>query len=132
MQGLFVASFVTSLGGGSVALFACDGEVFGGDAHFCFSGKLRKTGKFIAARIRVRRHTEGRSSVFGDLTDYELNLTGPLPGTRLAGTSPEAPGVSITMILERAPLGDDRKAWRRFLDGFLPAPRAKGRSSAHP
>jgi hypothetical protein len=121
MQGLFLASFVTSLGGGTVAFFACDGEVWGGDAHFCFSGRLRQTGKFISAALKVRQHTPGRRSVFGDLTVYDLQLTGPLPGLRLAGTSPQALGVSITVMLEPAPAGSDTAAWRMLADRFLPA-----------
>lgn len=121
MQGLFVASFVTSLGAGKVALFSCENEVMGGDAHFCFSGTLTQAGKFVAVNLKVRQHTPGRPSVFGDLTDYDLNLSGPLPGHRLAGTSPQAPGVSITMLLERAPSSGDRKGWRRLADALLRA-----------
>ncbi len=121
MQGLFVASFVTSLGDGKVALFACQGEVMGGDAHFCFSGSLRQTGKFMSVTLKVRQHTPGRESVFGKLTDYDLNLSGPLPGFRLAGTSPQAPGVSITVMLDRAPPADDPPGWRRLAETLLTA-----------
>jgi len=119
MQGLFVASFVTSLGGGTVAFFACGDEVWGGDAHFGFTGRQRQTGKFVSVKLNVRRHTPGRQSVFGDLPGYELSLTGPLPGLRLAGTSPQAPGVSITVMLEPAPVGNDHAAWRDLAEKVL-------------
>ncbi|MCC6920353.1 MAG: hypothetical protein IT548_14225 [Alphaproteobacteria bacterium] len=115
-----MASFVTSLGSGHALLLASGTAVMGGDAHFFFTGTLRQTGKFLSIALKIRRHTAGRPSVL-NLDEYDLNLTGPAASLRFAGTSPQMPGVSSTVILERAPVGGDHAGWREMLERCLGA-----------
>ncbi len=118
MQGLYVASFVTSVGSGYALLIADGTEVMGGDAHFYFTGSVRQTGRFLSMALRIRRHTPGQLSVF-NLTEYDLNLTGPASSLRFAGTSPQMPDLLSTIVLERAPVGTDGAAWRAILERCL-------------
>jgi T3SS negative regulator,GrlR len=70
------SSTAGALGTGGVAFFI-DGNVYGGDAHFYYKGTVNVSGGSVSSgSIHVGQHQKGGGSIFGPLTDFDLQVTG--------------------------------------------------------
>lgn len=103
-DGLWIARFATPAGGGAGVVALQDGRVRGGDSMMTYVGKYAVSGDMIEVQLDVQTHTPtpGMVSVFG-LDQLQLSLSGKITGNSgtLSGTSPNAPGIPLSVSLER-------------------------------
>jgi hypothetical protein len=95
------ALFNTPYGQGAGVVYYDGSKVDGGDAGYYYGGPVSIVGDSVSATITVLRHTAGHVSVFGNLAQFTLKLTGKVQGdsAKLTGTSPQVPNVTITIEL---------------------------------
>ena len=77
-NGIYSVAFSSSagrLGTGGVAAFI-DGKVYGGDAGYYYKGDVNVSGQSATGRIHVGPHGERSESIFGPLTEFDLQLSG--------------------------------------------------------
>jgi hypothetical protein len=79
-----------------------DGDVSGGDDISHYTGTYVQDGDKFTATIAVRRHTQGRPSVFG-IDDVDITLSGKSTPTTAScfGTADQAPGTTLRVTLIR-------------------------------
>lgn len=101
LDGLYAMKFRTPLGTGAGVVVKHGDKLFGGDSGFAWVGEIADDAGTLTATAKVTRHDAGMASLFGALNDFRLNLSGSLNRTsaQLQGTSPEAPGVALTLNL---------------------------------
>jgi hypothetical protein len=78
MNGIYSVSFNSAqgqLGTGGVVYFI-DGNVYGGDANFYYKGSLTVSGETATGQIHVGPHQHPAQSIFGPLTEFDLQLAG--------------------------------------------------------
>jgi hypothetical protein len=78
MNGVYSVSFNSAqgqLGTGGVA-YVSDGKVYGGDANFYYKGTLDVSGETATGQIHVGPHQQPAQSIFGPLTEFDLQLSG--------------------------------------------------------
>jgi hypothetical protein len=83
IKGLYGVIFGTPAGdvGGSVVVFS-DGRVQGGDVTYFYDGVIRSSsGGVVEADVRVQKYQETGESVFGNLSDFSLKLSGQAVGS---------------------------------------------------
>lgn len=87
-NGVYSVSFSAAGAAGTGVAVVNNGIIQGGDAGFIYRGHLKREGETLNASIHVLQHAAGHPSVFGALTDFELNLSGKSSGDTfsLAGT----------------------------------------------
>lgn len=75
-NGIYSISFDTPAGaiGGGVIVIR-DGKAQGGDSAYYYNGTITTAGGAVDADVTVRKHGIGES-VFGDLSEFRLRLTG--------------------------------------------------------
>jgi hypothetical protein len=56
-----------------------EGTVNGGDPGYLYQGSYKITGDKLAAKLHVKRWNPAWASVFGNLVEYDLDLTGQMP-----------------------------------------------------
>lgn len=63
--------------GDGLAIFK-DGTINGGDAGYLYLGRFIKNGSAITAEIKVKRWNGSAVSVFGDIQEFDLKLSGEI------------------------------------------------------
>lgn len=82
MNGVYSVSFSSTqgqLGTGGV-VYIIDGRAYGGDAHFYYMGSLELSGETATGQIHVGPHQQPTQSIFGPLTNFDLQLSGKFSG----------------------------------------------------
>jgi hypothetical protein len=84
------------VGTGGVISFK-DGEVFGGDANFYYKGHIQVAGHTATGEIHVGPHQQPAQSIFGPLTEFDLQLSGNVidDSFTLGGEVVGHPGMAI-------------------------------------
>lgn len=105
-NGLYRASFKTPMGEGFGVVVLTDGTLQGGDTMMYYQGNYSETGDQFTASVEVDAHSTvpGMSSVFGPGRNrVHIDLKGHSSGDSATaqGSSPQAPGVSFTVTLNR-------------------------------
>jgi hypothetical protein len=100
-EGLYSITFGTAEGaiGDGIAVFA-NGKVRGGDSVYFYTGTVRSSsGEAIEADIHVQKYGTVGESVFGNLREFRLILTGNATTSQfvLSGHMVESPGGRITV-----------------------------------
>lgn len=104
-NGTWVARFATPLGNGAGVVVLTDGKLRGGDSMMTYIGSYNETGDKLNVDMRSVAHTAvpGTASVFG-VNQADISLSGTVSdamNANLTGTSPQAPGVTLTVTLQR-------------------------------
>jgi hypothetical protein len=103
-NGLYVVQFGTPLGEGAGVAYLQDGKLRGGDSMMAYVGSYNEANGQLQADVKAYQHTNvpGMASVFG-ATDVDIHLSGQTSGgnATLTGSAPQAPGVALTVHMER-------------------------------
>ena len=78
LNGIYSVAFSSTagqLGTGGVVAFM-DGKAYGGDASYYYKGNMNVTGQSATGQIHVGPHNERAESIFGPLTEFDLQLSG--------------------------------------------------------
>lgn len=76
-NGIYKVSFSSNsndFGGGLIAV--SNGAVNGGDQGFLYQGKLQLGEGTIAGSLHIKQHDSSTVSVFGPITEFDLDLQG--------------------------------------------------------
>src|SRR5437660_1173227 len=98
-NGIYTVTFSSTqgqLGTGGVA-YVIDGKVYGGDANFYYKGSVEISGQTATGQIHVGAHQTPAESIFGPLTDFDLQLSGEVTSDdfSLSGNVVGQPGMGI-------------------------------------
>lgn len=81
-----------------------DGKLRGGDSMMVYIGSYNENAGTLNVDMKAVAHTAvpGMASVFG-VNNVDISLTGKVDGMHatLLGSSPQAPGVRLSVTLER-------------------------------
>lgn len=101
--GLYITRFRTPLDGAAGVIVVEGDRVRGGDSAMYYTGVISGSDKDIKVTLRVRQHDESRTSVFGDVTDFTLVLTGRKTGDTYAfeGRAERGPSFRFEAVLSR-------------------------------
>lgn len=103
-EGLYRVTFGTPLGGGTGVAHLAGGRLNGGDSMMAYVGTYDDSTDNFTAEIHVFQHSQvpGMASALGT-NDAQLSVTGTVNGNTIqgSGSSPQAPGVQLTVHLER-------------------------------
>jgi hypothetical protein len=101
-NGLYKVVFHTQRGSGAGVVVLHDGRLLGGDSMVAYVGSYQQSGDMFTASVDASTHTNipGMANVFGT-PNPKIQLSGKVAGdsATMAGTSPNAPGVSFQAIL---------------------------------
>jgi T3SS negative regulator,GrlR len=78
LNGIYSVAFSSAagqLGTGGVVAFI-DGRAYGGDAGYYYKGTMNIDGQTATGQIHVAPHNERTESIFGPLTEFDLQLSG--------------------------------------------------------
>ncbi|MEQ8433361.1 MAG: GrlR family regulatory protein [Oceanicaulis sp.] len=78
--GLYITRFRTALDDAAGVIVVDGDRVRGGDSGMYYVGEITGSDHVIKVRLRVRQHDKSTQSVFGDLDDFTLTLTGRRKG----------------------------------------------------
>ena len=97
--GLYLARFRTPLDDASGIIVVTGDRVQGGDSGMYYTGEI--TGE--DNNINVRQHDATRQSVFGDVDDFTLVLTGRRKGAdyHFEGRADRGPSLRFEAVLKR-------------------------------
>ena len=89
MEGFWTVQFRGIQGWGAGVVTLINGQLFGGDSGFLYTGTYDQQGNAFAAHVHVRQHVAGVPNVMGR-NQFDLELTGTLQGNviAVAGTLP--------------------------------------------
>jgi hypothetical protein len=99
--GLYVTKFRTPLDDASGVIVVDGDRVRGGDSAMHYVGEITGVADAIKVRLRVRQHDGSKQSVFGDVDDFTLTLTGRRKGEQyeFEGRADRAPSLRFHAIL---------------------------------
>ena len=104
LTGLYKATFGTPLGMGAGVAYLQDGKLHGGDSMMAYVGTYNIEATNFTADVHVFQHSNVRGmwSTLGT-SDAQLSISATIEGTTITGqgTSPEAPGVTLQVTLEK-------------------------------
>lgn len=100
-NGIYTVSFSSTqgeLGTGGVVYFL-NGQAYGGDANFYYKGLVNVTGQTATGQIHVGPHQLPTASIFGPLTEFDLQLSGEVGNDSfsLRGNVVGHPGMGIKL-----------------------------------
>lgn len=103
--GRYIARFHTPLDDASGVIFIQGDDVYGGDTAMYYIGRITGENGKITVTLRVRQHDRERISVFGEIEDFILSLTGKRKGEDYVfeGRADRAPSIRFNATLSRAP-----------------------------
>lgn len=103
-NGLYRVTFGTPLGAGYGVAYLADGRLHGGDSMMAYVGKYEISGGNFTAEVHAFQHSNvpGMASTLGT-SDAQLKIAGAVSdsGVTAQGTSPQAPGITLQVKLER-------------------------------
>jgi hypothetical protein len=96
-NGVYRVIFVGPLTQGRGVLIARNGHLCGGDSGYVYSGNYTSEGTNGLASIQVKRDDPDSTSVFGNLSDFTLNISFSVTasGFTASGTIPGYPQAKI-------------------------------------
>jgi hypothetical protein len=101
-DGLYKVDFRTPIGQGFGVVALENGKLRGGDSSMFYVGSYAQHGDSFSANLRVGTHSHvpGVGSVLG-VSQGQISLSGKSIGDSavLSGTSPQAPGVTLSATL---------------------------------
>lgn len=107
IEALWRAQFSSNAGmtfpaGGGVVVFE-SGRIFGGDSFMYYVGEYEVHGNSLSGTLHIGTHTSGGMSVFGQITDFDLQLSGSIDGDRIVakGSLVQNPQFLLTADLKR-------------------------------
>ena len=95
IEGFWTVQFTGVEGWGAGVITLMDGQIFGGDSGFLYTGTYNQQGSGFNAHVHVKQYAEtGRGNVMGYVARFDLvlrggqqgktvTLTGNIPGTAL-------------------------------------------------
>lgn len=103
--GLYIARFRTPLDDASGVIVVDGDRVRGGDSAMYYTGEITDERADIKVRLRVRQHDRDRTSVFGEVDDFTLTLTGRKKGVDYVfeGRADRASSLRFEAVLSKAP-----------------------------
>lgn len=103
--GVYIAKFRTPLDESQGVVIVDDDTASGGDSAMYYTGKISGSERKIDVSLRVRQHDNDKFSVFGDVHDFTLSLTGRKNGKSYAfeGRADRAPSLRFEAVLSPAP-----------------------------
>lgn len=101
--GLYIARFRTPLDDSSGIIVVDGDRVRGGDSAMYYIGEISDERSGIKVRLRVRQHDHDRTSVFGEVDDFTLTLTGRRKGVDYVfqGRADRAPSLRFEAVLSK-------------------------------
>ncbi|MEQ8404124.1 MAG: GrlR family regulatory protein [Oceanicaulis sp.] len=101
--GLYLARFRTPLDDASGIIVVTGDRVHGGDSGMYYTGQITGEDNAIKVRLRVRQHDDSRPSVFGEVDDFTLVLTGRRKGAdyHFEGRADRGPSLRFEAVLTR-------------------------------
>ena len=103
--GVYIAKFRTPLDESQGVIVIQGDTVSGGDSAMYYMGAIKGSEKRIDVSLRVRQHDNDKFSVFGDVSDFSLSLTGRKQGKSYVfeGRADRAPSLRFEASLTPAP-----------------------------
>lgn len=102
-DGTYAAWYRTPLDQGTGIVHVADGQIWGRDSLMTYRGSCTVEGERFTATVSTKRHTDGRSTVFGVEDDLTLDIEGRCPGkiASYTATAQQVPGMILhgTLIL---------------------------------
>lgn len=102
MDGLWTMVFRTNLGmGGSGVVVLNGSRALGGDTSFFYQGEMKNNGGQLEGRINIVRFSQALTSVFGNLENFWVSLSGKMVGDsqfEASGTLDSNPNMKLTVI----------------------------------
>ncbi len=95
LEALWTVRVVSNLGSGGAGIVVFEtGRIFGGDQDYIYLGKYNVTpdGRQLTADVKVSNHSGNRSSIFGPLNQFTLQIEAPVPAATTVGTIMQANG----------------------------------------
>lgn len=106
-DGTYAAWYKTPLDQGTGIVHVADGEIWGRDSLMTYHGTCKVDGDRFTATVSMKRHTEGRVTVFGVYDELTLDIEGTCPDkiATYTATAGQAAGVVLhgTLILTEQP-----------------------------
>lgn len=103
-SGLYRVTFGTQAGSGYGVAHLADGKLHGGDSMMAYVGTYSIDGGNFTAQVHAFKHSSvpNMISTLGT-NDAQLNISGTVQDNTMTGqgTSPQAPGVSLQVKLEK-------------------------------
>lgn len=102
-SGLYIARFRTPLDDSSGVIVIDGARVYGGDSAMYYVGEITSEDSKIKVTLRVRQHDASRTSVFGEVDDFTLTLTGRKKGVDhvFEGRADRAPSLRFEAVLSK-------------------------------
>ncbi len=112
-DGTYAAWYRTPLDQGTGIVHVADGQIWGRDSLMTYHGSCSIDGDRFTATVSTKRHTDGRSTVFGVEDELTLDIEGRCPGkiATYTATAQQVPGMILhgTLILtEQQPPARER------------------------
>ncbi|MGX6646654.1 GrlR family regulatory protein [Maricaulaceae bacterium MS644] len=103
--GLYITEFRTPLDDASGVIVVDGDRVRGGDSAMHYVGEITGRSDALKVRLRVRKHDMSKESVFGEVDDFTLTLTGRRKGEHYVfeGRADRAPSLGFQAVLTRVP-----------------------------
>lgn len=77
-----------------------DGCVFGGDSSYYYFGTYELNNDRVKAVVNIKQHSAG-VSVFGNISEFNLELTGDIQSLVLKGHVKEQPIMTMSLSLQK-------------------------------
>ena len=103
--GVYIAKFRTPLDESQGVIVIQGDTVSGGDSAMYYMGRISGSENRIEVALRVRQHDHDKFSVFGDVNDFSLKLTGRKQRQSYVfeGRADRAPSLRFEASLSPAP-----------------------------
>lgn len=106
-DGTYAAWYKTPFDQGTGIVHVADGQIWGRDSLMTYHGSCKVDGDRFTATVSMKRHTEGRVTVFGVYDELTLDIEGTCPDkiATYTATAGQAAGVVLhgTLILTEQP-----------------------------
>lgn len=104
VDGLWSAEFLANTGvAGTGVVFFTNGQIYGGDDNYYYSGTYQQQGRSVRANIKVKHYRGPRNNVFGpvEYVDLVLEVAVGDPWAMGQGYDPRLPSRKISVKLLR-------------------------------
>lgn len=122
-DGTYAAWYKTPFDQGTGIVHVADGQIWGRDSLMTYHGSCKVDGDRFTATVSMKRHTEGRVTVFGVYDELTLDIEGTCPDkiATYTATAGQAAGVVLhgTLILTEQPAAAPEQT--RLVPAFDPA-----------
>lgn len=106
VQGFWIVQFEGVAGNGGGVVMFLNGQVYGGDSGFVYTGKYHTDETQITARVLVRNFLPEIPSVFGIPGDYELDVKGTVADKTIKGTASLVAQAAVGIVVKLTKVGE--------------------------